>query len=123
MNHRDEQSLRKRLGVVAVALATCLSIQSQPALAQAPSCSATQTSFPPNVGNGSTTDGSQPFSFTVPAGVTSVTIDARGAQAGFGSGTLAPQGAQVVSTVTVSPGDVLCVIAGVRGQDAGQVGG
>src|SRR5215467_7545732 len=69
-----------------------------------------QQNFAPTVGNGSQTDGSQPFSFTVPAGVTSITIDAGGAQAGFGSGIVGPFGAEVAATVPVTPGDTLCVV-------------
>src|SRR5262245_36648422 len=99
-----------------------IAIPTEPALGQQ-SCIGKQLTFQPSVGNGSTTDGAQPFSFTVPAGVTRLAIDATGAQGGFGSGTVGAQGAEVTATITVVPGQLLCIVAGVRGQDAGLIGG
>ncbi len=50
-------------------------------------------------------------SFTVPAGVTSLTIDARGAQGGNGGG----NGAKITGVFTVTPGDVLNILVGQMG--------
>jgi hypothetical protein len=108
--------------VAGAAFLALIAIPTEPALAQQ-ACLGTQVTFQPSVGNGSTTDGAQPFSFSVPAGVTRLAIDATGAQGGFGSGTVGAQGAEVAATFTVVPGQLLCIVAGVRGQDAGLVGG
>ena len=119
---RSTHALRGRLAAGVIALAVVMAVQSDPVLAQAPVCTATQTVFQPTAGNGSKTDAAQPFSFTVPADVASITITAAGAQGGFGSSTVAP-GAVVAATVTVAPGSTLCAIAGIRGGDGGSVGG
>jgi hypothetical protein len=60
-------------------------------------------------------------SFTVPAGVTSITIDARGAQGGGGIGGSGGLGARMVGTYSVTPGQVLSVVVGQQGLQ--QVGG
>jgi len=57
-------------------------------------------------------------SFTVPAGVTSITIEALGAQGG-GSGGL---GAKMTGTFTVTPGQVLQVLVGGLGGNGGSYG-
>ena len=57
-------------------------------------------------------------SFTVPAGVTSITIQALGAQGG-GNGGL---GAKMTGTFTVTPGQVLQVLVGGLGGDGGSYG-
>jgi hypothetical protein len=117
--------LKQRSICAAAALAFASGLAALPAYSLSYTCSApnVQTTFAPTAGDGSQTDGSQPFAYTVPAGVSSVTVDAGGAQAGFGSGTAGPFGAEVAATMPVTPGDVLCVIAGVRGQDALSLGG
>ncbi len=66
--------------------------------------------------------GSQTFNYsgsivnwTVPAGVTSINVDARGAQGGIQveSNAFAPgNGARIVGTVSVTPGDVLKILVG-----------
>ena len=56
--------------------------------------------------------------FTVPAGVTSITIEALGAQGG-GSGGL---GAKMTGTFTVTPGQVLQVLVGGLGGNGGSYG-
>src|SRR5262245_25768970 len=112
MLNSGSSSLMKRLIVVAAA-AMFICIPSQQAIGLSQTCVLQQqTSFSPAVGNGSLTDGSQPVSFIVPAGITSIIIDAGGAQAGFGGGTVAPFGAEVAVTVAVTPGDTLCVVTG-----------
>ncbi|MDP9168436.1 MAG: hypothetical protein M3O32_20585, partial [Actinomycetota bacterium] len=50
-------------------------------------------------------------SFTVPAGVTQVTVTADGAQ---GGGALGGEGGQSVSMLTVTPGQVLEVVVGTQ---------
>lgn len=72
----------------------------------------------------------QIVSFTVPAGVTLVTIDASGAQGGSVSTTCAATGglgAQMVGDFAVTPGEVLSVLVGQQGRsnnaDAGGGGG
>lgn len=80
-------------------------------------CANTQQSFTNPSAAGTTTGPIQ--SFAVPAGVTSITIDAAGAQGGAGtvSGGL---GAEVTTTASVTPGQTLCVVVGVQGGlDAG----
>jgi len=55
-------------------------------------------------------------SYTVPAGTTSIAIDAGGAQGGSGNGNrFGGFGAEVAATVTVTPGDILCIVVGTRG--------
>lgn len=64
--------------------------------------------------------------FTVPAGVTTLTIDARGAQGGTFGPALGGLGAKMVGDVTVVPGQVLSVWVGQQGiasQNAGGGGG
>src|ERR1700690_1531228 len=54
--------------------------------------------------------------FTVPAGVTSITIDAGGAQGGRdATGTLFAKGGRVQATLTVTPGQVLNIYVGGAG--------
>jgi len=57
-------------------------------------------------------------SFTVPAGVTSITIEALGAQGGGGGGL----GAKMTGTFTVTPGQVLQVLVGGLGGNGGSYG-
>lgn len=68
--------------------------------------------------------------FTVPAGVTSITVDARGAQGGSVSTTCAATGglgARIVGDVAVTPGEVITILVGqqglTNGSDAGGGGG
>src|SRR5262249_7605435 len=64
-----------------------------------------------------------PDAYTVPAGVCSVTLDALGAAGGRGGGTDADhvgQGGEIVATLKVSPGEVLSVNVGGRGNDGEQ---
>ncbi len=53
-------------------------------------------------------------SFTVPAGVTTLTVDARGAQGGLAGGL----GARISGVFTVTPGDVMNIIVGQQGGSA-----
>ena len=78
--------------------------------------------------------GTQTFSFTgaqqtfvVPAGVTSVTIEAWGAEGGTGYGTVPPiaggRGGYVVATIAVTPGETLFVYVGGQGQAGADAAG
>ena len=54
--------------------------------------------------------------FTVPAGITSLTVDARGAQGGSGAGTYTGGlGARIKGDITVTPGQILKVLVGQQG--------
>ena len=56
--------------------------------------------------------------WTVPTGVTSIKVDARGAQGGWGD--YAPgSGGQVIGTLTVTPGETLYMYVGDQGSDKG----
>ncbi|HEX2899554.1 MAG TPA: glycine-rich protein, partial [Bacteroidia bacterium] len=61
--------------------------------------------------------------FVVPTGVTSITIQALGAQGGSSSGTLGGLGASITGTVAVTPGQVLKVLVGGQGAAGTQGGG
>lgn len=63
--------------------------------------------------------------FTVPAGVTSVTIQAAGAQGGTGSGgpTASGNGGSVTATISVTPGESLAVFVGGQGGAGGAPSG
>ena len=64
--------------------------------------------------------------YVVPAGVTSIRIDAAGAQGGNGSGGIGGLGATMSGTFTVTPGETLTVIVGQQGSlhyNAGGGGG
>lgn len=61
--------------------------------------------------------------YTVPAGVTSIRIDAEGAQGGSGNGGPGGLGACMSGTFDVTPGDVLTVIVGEQGVQWGNSGG
>lgn len=64
--------------------------------------------------------------FTVPAGVTLLTVDAYGAQGGVGNfnqDSLGGLGGHIQSKVTVTPGDILYVYVGAKGGSYGAVGG
>jgi len=73
--------------------------------------------------------GSQTFNFTgsivnwtVPAGITSITVDARGAQGGIQpevNGFVAGNGARIVGTISVTPGEVLKLLVGGQAPSAG----
>lgn len=76
------------------------------------------------------TSGSQTFNytgsivnFTVPAGVTSLVIEAKGAQGGTSGSNAGGLGAYIKGTVTVTPGQVLKVLAGGQGGSGTQGGG
>ena len=58
-------------------------------------------------------------SFVVPPGVTSLSIDASGAEGGGGVGGL---GAQIQGDFTVTPGETLSIIVGQQGQTTAQPG-
>lgn len=65
-------------------------------------------------------------SYTVPAGVSSVMIDATGAKGGVGTATdvgVAGQGARMIGDFLVTPGQVLKVLVGEEGETADYVGG
>lgn len=78
-------------------------------------------------------DDSQTFTFTggqqdwtVPDGVTTIAIDAFGAQGGRGGGptpSAGGLGGRVAATITVTPGESLAILVGGAGGDAGDVGG
>jgi hypothetical protein len=53
--------------------------------------------------------------YTVPAGVTSISIDARGAQGGGSNGGAGGLGAQMTGTFAVTPGEVLNIVVGQQG--------
>lgn len=62
--------------------------------------------------------------FTVPACVNSITIDAKGAQGGLGtSSNQGGLGARIVGTCAVNPGDVITILVGQRGLTSGNSGG
>ncbi len=56
--------------------------------------------------------------WTVPNGVTSITVDAYGAGGGDSSGNSGGNGARVQTTLTVTPGNVLYISVGETGRDA-----
>ncbi|HEX2901369.1 MAG TPA: hypothetical protein VHS96_16765, partial [Bacteroidia bacterium] len=53
--------------------------------------------------------------YTVPIGVTSITIDASGAQGGGSNGGAGGLGARMTGTFAVSPGQVLSIVVGQQG--------
>ena len=57
-------------------------------------------------------------SWTVPSGVTSITVDAYGAGGGDSSGNSGGNGARIQTTLTVTPGDILYIYVGETGSDA-----
>lgn len=61
--------------------------------------------------------------FTVPAGITSITIDARGAQGGISGSNPGGLGARMSGTFTVTPGQVLQVLVGGQGGAGSLQGG
>ncbi|OGH90844.1 MAG: hypothetical protein A2507_01605, partial [Candidatus Magasanikbacteria bacterium RIFOXYD12_FULL_33_17] len=63
--------------------------------------------------------------YTVPAGVTSLTINAKGAQGGYSSNgvVLGGLGANITGTVTVTPGQILKILVGGQGVGSSQQGG
>lgn len=61
--------------------------------------------------------------WTVPTGVTSVSIRARGARGGAHDSFSGGRGASITGTFTVTPGDVLHMIVGGTGGDASPLGG
>lgn len=61
--------------------------------------------------------------FTVPAGVTSITIDGRGAQGGTSGSNPGGLGARMVGTFAVTPGQVLQILVGQQGGTGTQQGG
>lgn len=76
------------------------------------------------------TAGSQTFSYTgsivnwnVPAGVTSIDIEAWGAQGGNSSGTAGGLGARIKGTFSVTPGQTLKILVGGQGGTGTQGGG
>ena len=56
--------------------------------------------------------------YTVPAGITRLQVDVRGAQGGAGSGQGGGRGGQVLATLAVTPGEVLRVYVGGAGDNA-----
>ena len=60
-------------------------------------------------------------SWTVPAGVTSVNVDARGGQGGWGIYGYGNGGGRVTGTLTVTPGETLYFYIGDQGSPAGNV--
>lgn len=81
----------------------------------------TTTYYAEAVGTGGSS-GTQTFNytgsvqtFTVPVGVTSISIDARGAQGGGSFGGAGGLGARMTGNFTVTPGQVLSVVVGEQG--------
>jgi len=114
---------------LAATAASLLAMQTTAAWALSQACNApnVQQSFVSSAVAGQQLDVAQPFSFTVPPGVTSLTIDAIGGQGGSATSSLSTGGfgAEVAATVSVTPGNTLCIVAGVRGATVsiGQGGG
>ncbi len=100
-----------------LALTLMLALPVGTVLAQSYSCSSPNTlqTFTNNSPAGTTTGTIQ--SFSIPAGVASVTIDALGAQGGVGFNG-GGRGAEVVSTVSITPGQTLCILVGAQGGSA-----
>lgn len=62
--------------------------------------------------------------FTVPACVNAITIDAKGAQGGIGvAGNPGGLGARIQGTCTVAPGDIITILVAQRGLTTGNSGG
>ena len=61
--------------------------------------------------------------FTVPNGVTTVTIETRGAQGAQGNGGAGGMGARMIGDFTVVPGQILSVIVGGSGTTSQNAGG
>jgi len=97
-------------------IALALAFVAQTAHAQSYTCPVSQQTFANTSAVGTTTGTIQ--SFAVPAGVGQVTIDAAGAQGGAG-GNGGGLGAEVVATVTITPGQTLCMVVGVQGGNVG----
>ena len=93
-----------------------------PALTQA-ICGGTSQTVSPSVPAGSRTDGAQPFDWTAPAGVTSVVVRARGAQGGASTTSAGGRGAEILATYPVTPGERLCIVVGVAGQETSDFSG
>ncbi|WP_428152215.1 IPTL-CTERM sorting domain-containing protein [Brevundimonas sp.] len=101
------------------AAAWVMLIPATPALTKAV-CTGVSQTFTPSVSRGERTDPAQPYSWVAPAGVTSVTIRAAGAAGGEGDGVFPGLGARVEATYPVTPGERLCIVVGVEGeQDSG----
>jgi len=84
-------------------------------------CDSTQQSFTTNSAAGTTSGVIQPF--VVPADVSSIRINAAGAQGGYGGARGGGLGAEVAATVAVTPGQTLCVGVGVQGAGGLNAGG
>jgi hypothetical protein len=79
-----------------------------------PPCAATQQTF---LANGVLQQ------WTVPAGVTQLTIDATGGQGGAGNGNPGGNGARLLARFPVTPGETLNVVVGRAGVGADSAGG
>ncbi|MFC5345229.1 hypothetical protein ACETK8_16230 [Brevundimonas staleyi] len=99
------------------AVAWVVLMSAGPALTQAVCAGVSQT-FASTLPAGSTTDPAQPFSWVAPAGVTSVVVRARGAEGGLSATQDGGLGAEVLATYSVTPGERLCIVAGVKGAPA-----
>ena len=62
-------------------------------------------------------------SFIVPACVNSISIDANGAQGGFGTPMFGGLGARIIGTFAVNPGDSIVILVGGQGQSSSNSGG
>lgn len=114
-SRREPYGSSRRLTVLLAA--TCLA-GAAPSAALAQACAGTTQTFTQASAAGTRTGALE--TFTVPTGVTSITIDAAGAAGGTGELT-GGLGARVVSTFSVTSADTLCVLVGVAGEDG--VGG
>lgn len=104
----------------AAALGAAACLMATPALTQTVCAGVSQT-FTPSVAGGARTDPAQPYSWVAPAGVTSVTIRAAGARGGDDThdGFPGGKGAEVIAAYPVTPGERLCIVAGVAGKNFG----
>ncbi len=102
-----------------MALVTAGLVATTPSVGATPSCTGTTTVTCTFAFTGLLGD-----SFTVPAGVTQITIDAFGAQGGLSQdGTAGGQGGEATATITVTPGEVLQVNVGGQPATGNPAGG
>jgi hypothetical protein len=116
------RELLKGLGVAAALLPVVSSIVAPgPVEAQSPQppgATATPTNTPVPTGSQTFNFTGAEQQFTVPAGVTSVTIEVFGAEGGLGfASNLNGQGGRSVATIAVTAGETLFVYVGGRGGD------
>ncbi|WKZ75787.1 MAG: HYR domain-containing protein [Vicingaceae bacterium] len=96
----------------------------------APGTCAAVVNYVTPVGTNPCGSGSQTFNytgstqtFTVPVGITSITIETRGAQGAQGNGGAGGFGARMIGDFTVTPGQILTVVVGGMGTTSQNAGG